>query len=116
MARSGPLVCGQGGRAGETPRVDTRPFATRIGPRLEVFQFDAEYRALKTLHPVVEPSIFVLVASLFSPRAQQANLSGHLQITRDNRTPLTVGSEILSRVEAEAAELSHRSTAPALVL
>lgn len=67
------------------------------------------------IHPIIEATLFVMVASLGAPIPQHANHSSELRVVGSHRASLTVGAEVLAWVKTEAPQMSDAAGATALV-
>ena len=103
-------------RSGESGGVGRGVRAPRGVPAFEAPQFHSKHRALNSFHPVVVALDFVHVFALLTPVAQHADLGVVSRIVRHNRPRLAVRAEVLTRIEAEAAELADAAHAASFVL
>ncbi len=84
-------------------------------PFLDIVHFDVQDGGLDAVHAVVVPSQDVAIFGLLPPVAQQRDPLRQRRVGGHGRAALAIGSEILARVEAEAADIADRSGAAALV-
>src|SRR5262249_57969192 len=68
------------------------------------------------MQAVVEALQLVHVPVHLAPVAKRSDRARQLGVVRHDRTALAVGAQVLSRVEAEAAEVAERADTAALVL
>src|SRR4051812_23567475 len=84
-----------------------------VGPLGNMFELDAEHRALNRIHAVVEPVPDVIVLASLPPISEFPDRRCEIRPVRHDGTALSAGTKIFSRIEAEAADVSKRPGAPA---
>src|SRR5438876_6244111 len=73
-------------------------------------QFDVECGGLQAIEPAVVTDDIMLVFSDPSVFSQSPQRLGKVRIVGDDGSPITAGSQVLSRVETKAGDIPHRSS------
>ena len=89
--------------------------AAQLVPAVEVFELNAEHRALNAFEPEVVADDFVTVLLLGAVVAQQPDAARDFLVIRHDAPPSPYAPRFLPGIEAEAARASERADAPALV-
>ena len=117
-----PDVPSPGGLDGQFQRQPGEPFAVPIGepppglgPAVEILELDAQHGPLEPVHAIVEAELGVVVAAALGVVAQAPQPLGDRLVIGRDRAGLAVGTEVLSRVEAEAAAQPERAGPLAVV-
>src|SRR5690554_2986172 len=74
----------------------------RIGPCVEVAQFDPQDCTLDAVHSIVEALYVVMVTAALPPIAKHSDFLCMARIAGYNDAAFAAGTEIFSRIEAEA--------------
>ncbi len=89
--------------------------ASRFVPRLDVFEFDAEYRSLKSVHTPVPSDCGVVVFADLAVVAQDTHFRCEFVAVGDDGSGFAIGPEIFTRIKAETAGGADRSGFASLV-
>src|SRR5436305_1687943 len=94
------------------------PVTSTVEPSSEllILQLAPQDGALEGVHPIVEADLIVVVALLLRVVAQRAQPSGDSVIVRDDGPTFSIGPQVLTGVEAEAAAEAEGSGALTAVL
>ncbi len=86
-----------------------------LGPAVEILELDAQDCPLEGVHAIIEAEFAVVVAAALGVVAQAPEPLGDRRVVGRDRAGLAVGTEVLSRVEAEAAAQPERAGPLAVV-
>src|ERR1700735_4802885 len=79
-------------------------------------QLHAQYRALQTLHAVIESTQHMVILAILSPVAQHANSFRISSVVRRDRSALPIRSEVFGGIETETSDVADAARSPAFVL
>ena len=78
-------------------------------------QFDVKCCGLQAVEPAVVTDDIMLVFSDPSMFSQSPQRLGKVRIVGDDGSPITAGSQVLSRVETKAGDIPHRSSSSPMI-
>ena len=84
-------------------------------PAIQVLQFHAQHRRLKTVHAIVVADLFMDVAGALGMFAQRARTGGKFLIVRQERAAFTIGAEVFCRIKTETGNRAELTDASALI-
>src|SRR5207249_10463517 len=100
----------------EESDVAARVLHTPCGPRVEVFQLDAEHGGLKRVQAEIPADELVIVLRLAPVHAQHANSFSQVLATCQHHACVAQRSEVLAREERQAPKIAQCASSTAVTI
>src|SRR3982750_4561992 len=100
----------------QDPGIERGICSTLFGPFFQVPQLHAQHRPLNPIHPVVVTLQHVVIPLLRAPITQHPQLTSVFGVVGYEGPAFAVRSEILSRIETEAADVPNTAGSLSTVL
>src|SRR5580700_9564820 len=102
-------------RIGKDAAILACNFLPARGPAIEIAQFDAKHRALKSLHAIVVTDEFVLVARCLAVGAGGASVLRNRIIVRGESAAFSIGAQVFAGIKAERGGMAEAADAAAAI-